>query len=57
MGPTYKRLGELYEDRDRQKALDYYSQFVELWREADPELQPVVEEVRLRIGELSGEPE
>jgi hypothetical protein len=49
-------LGELYEDRDRQKALDYYSQFVGLWRDADPELQPVVEEVRARMAELSGEP-
>ncbi len=57
LAPSYKRLGELYETRDRQKALDYYSRFVDLWREADPELQPVVEEVRLRMAELSGEPE
>jgi tetratricopeptide (TPR) repeat protein len=57
LGPSYKRLGELYEDRDRQRALDYYSKFVDLWREADPELQPVVEEVRLRMAELSGEPD
>jgi len=56
LGPTYKRLGELYEDRDRQTALDYYSKFVDLWRDADPELQPVVEEVRARMAELSGEP-
>jgi len=56
LGPTYKRLGELYEDRDRQTALDYYSKFVDLWRDADPELQPVVEEVRTRMAELSGEP-
>jgi len=55
LGPTYKRLGELYEDRDRQTALDYYARFVDLWREADPELQPVVEEVRQRMVELSGE--
>jgi tetratricopeptide (TPR) repeat protein len=57
LGPTYKRLGELYEDRDRQTALDYYAKFVDLWREADPELQPVVEEVRQRMAELSGEPD
>ena len=55
LGASYKRLGELYEDRDRQKALDYYAQFVDLWRDADPELQPVVEEVRLRMAQLSGE--
>jgi tetratricopeptide (TPR) repeat protein len=56
LGPTYKRLGELYEGQDRQKALDYYSRFVDLWRDADPELQPVVEEVRQRMADLSGEP-
>ena len=57
LGASYKRLGELYEDRDRKKSLDYYSKFVDLWREADPELQPLVEGVRLRMAELSGEPE
>jgi len=57
LGPTYKRLGELYEDRDRQVALDYYSRFVDQWRDADPELQPVVDDVRSRMAELSGEPE
>ncbi len=55
-GFTYKRLGELFEDRDREQALDYYTRFVDLWRNADPELQPVVDEVKLRISELSGEP-
>jgi len=54
-GFTYKRLGELFEDRDRQQALDYYTRFVDLWRDADAELQPAVEEVRQRMVELSGE--
>ena len=56
LGYTYKRLGELYEDRDRQKSLDYYTRFVDLWRQADPELQPLVAEAKLRMAELSGEP-
>jgi tetratricopeptide (TPR) repeat protein/tRNA A-37 threonylcarbamoyl transferase component Bud32 len=53
---TYQRLGELYEARgDKAKALDYYSKFVDLWRGADPDLQPKVREIQKRIGELAGE--
>ena len=51
---TYKRLGELYEAKgDRQKAASYYSKFVELWKNADPVLQPKVAEVRKRLARLS----
>src|SRR5881296_2163675 len=47
LAPTFKRLGELYEARsDRGKALEYYGRFVDLWKGADPELQPVVRDVR-----------
>ena len=50
---THKRLGELHEERgDRQKALSNYLQFVEVWKNADPELQPKVREVRARIARL-----
>ena len=53
---TYKRLGELYEARGaRAKALDYYTRFVNLWKDADPELQPVVKDVRGRIARLAAE--
>ena len=56
LAATYRRLGELYEARgDRTKALDYYSRFVDLWKDADPELQPVVRDVRSRIARLAGE--
>jgi tetratricopeptide (TPR) repeat protein len=45
-----KRLGELYEARgDKARALAAYEQFVTLWRAADPELQPAVQQVRQRI--------
>ncbi len=57
LGSTYKRLGELYEAcADREKALEYYDKFVELWNDADPELQPLVEDVRGRIARLATEP-
>jgi tetratricopeptide (TPR) repeat protein len=51
---TLKRLGELYEAKgDRQKAASVYTRFVELWKDADPELQPKVAEVRRRLQILS----
>jgi hypothetical protein len=56
LGPTYKRLGELYETvGDRAKALQYYGEFVNLWQDADPVLQPQVKEVRGRMAALAGE--
>ncbi len=54
---THKRLGELYEAKgDRQKAASHYAKFVELWKDADPDLQPKVADVRRRLARLS-EPE
>jgi tetratricopeptide (TPR) repeat protein len=51
------RLGELYESKgDKAKALEYYGRLVDLWKNADPELQPRVKDLRRRIGELAGEP-
>jgi tetratricopeptide (TPR) repeat protein len=50
---SYKRLGELWEEKgDRQKALGYYLKFVDLWKNADLELQPKVAEVRRRIARI-----
>jgi tetratricopeptide (TPR) repeat protein len=52
-----KRSGELYEAKgDRAKAADRYRRFVDLWKDADPELQPGVREVRARLARLSTEP-
>jgi eukaryotic-like serine/threonine-protein kinase len=57
LAPSYKRLGELYEAKgDRKKAADYYNRFVELWKNADPELQAGVKEVRGRLARLAQEP-
>ena len=50
LGPAHKRLGELYEARgDLKKAAQHYAAFVELWKRADPELQPRVAEARVRL--------
>jgi tetratricopeptide (TPR) repeat protein len=57
LAATYKRLGELYEaKRDRAQARSYYGRFVELWKTADPELQPAVQDVRGRLARLAAEP-
>jgi tetratricopeptide (TPR) repeat protein len=57
LAPSLKRLGELYEARgDRKRAAEYYARFVELWKDADPELQPGVRELRGRLTKLAQEP-
>jgi tetratricopeptide (TPR) repeat protein/tRNA A-37 threonylcarbamoyl transferase component Bud32 len=54
---SLRRLGELYERKgDKAKALEYYGRLVDLWKNADPELQPRVKDLRRRIGDLAGEP-
>ncbi|MBI2403696.1 MAG: hypothetical protein HYV20_13370, partial [Gemmatimonadetes bacterium] len=40
---------------DREKAIEYYNRFVELWKGADPELQPPVRDVKQRMARLVGE--
>jgi len=57
LAPVLRRLGELYEARgDRERAREYYGRFVDLWKGADPELQPQVRDIKRRIGELTREP-
>ena len=46
---AYRRLGALYAERgDRESASLYYGRFLDLWREPDPELRPVVRAAQLR---------
>ncbi|MEP6691090.1 MAG: hypothetical protein ABJD07_08025, partial [Gemmatimonadaceae bacterium] len=50
LGPAHKRLGELYEARgDAKRAAEHYAAFVDLWKRADPELQPKVAEARTAL--------
>ena len=49
----HKRLGELYDERnDPERAAEHYKHFIDLWNEADPELQSKVKAVRWRLMEL-----
>jgi tetratricopeptide (TPR) repeat protein len=51
-----ERLGQLYDERgDQEKAAEYHAKFVELWQEADPELQPRVQAAQQRLNEIFAE--
>jgi serine/threonine protein kinase/tetratricopeptide (TPR) repeat protein len=53
LGWSMKRLGELYQQRgEPAKAIAVYTRLLDLWRQADPALQPVLGEVRRRIASL-----
>ncbi|HUO51196.1 MAG TPA: protein kinase [Gemmatimonadaceae bacterium] len=53
---TYQRLGEIYESKgDRKRAIDSYGKLADLWKNADPELQPVVKDAHARINRLTAE--
>ena len=46
---VYRRLGELAgEGRDVRRASLYYGRFVELWKSASPELQPIIAMIQRR---------
>ncbi|MGI8497380.1 MAG: protein kinase domain-containing protein, partial [Gemmatimonadaceae bacterium] len=56
LGPLHKRLGELYEQRgDIRLARSHYTAFVELWKDADPVLQPAILSARRALARISGD--
>ncbi len=57
LAPALRRLGELYESKgNKTKAIEYYTRLLDLWRNAEPELQPQVTTVKQRVAALVGEP-
>jgi tetratricopeptide (TPR) repeat protein len=51
---TQRRLAELYEAKgDTAKAVAHYREFIEQWKNADPELQPRVAEAKRRLTQLT----
>jgi DNA-binding SARP family transcriptional activator/TolB-like protein len=52
-GPAHLRLAQIYERRGkRQKAIEHYSSFLELWRDSDPALQPQGQQARQALASL-----
>jgi tetratricopeptide (TPR) repeat protein len=53
LGSVLERLGQLHDEQgDLENAAVYYAQFVDLWSEADPDVQPRVEAARSRLQEI-----
>ncbi|MEX2180049.1 MAG: protein kinase [Gemmatimonadaceae bacterium] len=53
LADAYERLGQLHEmSGNHQRAAHYYTRFVDLWKNADTELQPRVGEARRRLANL-----
>jgi len=53
---AYERLGQLYEERgETEEAAKYHSLFVDLWVDADPELQPRVQAAREALERIGSE--
>jgi tetratricopeptide (TPR) repeat protein len=51
-----RRLGQLYEKKgNRERALEYYGKFVDLWKDGDASVQPLVTQTRGWIAQLAGE--
>ncbi|HUF89873.1 MAG TPA: adenylate/guanylate cyclase domain-containing protein [Gemmatimonadota bacterium] len=52
-GPAHFHRGQIREEAgDREGAIEHYRAFVELWKDADPELRPMVEEARAALERL-----
>ena len=53
LADVHDRLGQLYDKRgDLENAALHYARFVELWEDADPELQPRVRAAQARLEEI-----
>jgi DNA-binding SARP family transcriptional activator len=53
VAPAHLRRAQIYDRRgERQQAAEHYRRFAEMWKDADPELQPLVQQARQRLREL-----
>jgi tetratricopeptide (TPR) repeat protein len=48
--PAHLRMAQIYERQGKQqKAAEHYANFIELWKDCDPELRPLVDQARRRM--------
>ncbi len=53
LAPSHLRRAEIYERLgEAERAAPHYRQFIELWRDCDPELRPQVEAAESRLAEI-----
>ena len=53
LAPAHLRRGEIYERLgNRPSAIAYYSRFIQLWKDCDPELRPLVARAELAVARL-----
>jgi eukaryotic-like serine/threonine-protein kinase len=53
---AYERMAQLHEERgDIPQAVLYYQRFIELWNDADPELQPRVDAARRALARIAAD--
>jgi tetratricopeptide (TPR) repeat protein len=51
--PAHLRLAQIAQHRgERQKAIEHYTRFIELWRSCDPELRPMVQQAESALSRL-----
>ncbi len=51
--PAHLRLAQIYQQHgDRQQAVQHYTRFIELWRECDPTLRPMVQQAEVAADSL-----
>ncbi len=56
IAPSHLRRAEIYERLgDNAQAVEHYTRFLDLWKDADPELQPTVRDVQQRLAKLAEE--
>ena len=56
LAPLIRRAAAVSEELgDRERAIEYYNRFIELWTNADPDLQPIVADSKARLAALVGE--
>jgi tetratricopeptide (TPR) repeat protein len=52
---SFYQLGKIHERKDRKgKAIENYGRFINLWKDSDPQLKPIIEDARKRMKDLEG---